>query len=113
MSENERRDNERRVVWVPLEVDSEASDKALAVSKNISEGGALMVTGQAPEVGSQVTLRFGAGDDVRELVGKVVRIEPNDADPRGLWPYRLAIELDESIPDVEQFARELEGRSST
>jgi len=97
----ERRIEHRFEVWLPVKVDS--LKEGIAVTHNASQGGVLMVAASTLDPGSEVriTLRTPDSQEVRELGGRVVRVEENTDDPHGLWPHRLAVEFDQPVPELE------------
>lgn len=106
---NERREGERRLVWFPVHLSSDRVATALAVTRDASRTGVLISARRKLEPGAEIDLAI----DVPEAAptaepitirakGKVVRIEANQADPDGLWPYHLAVEFDEPQPELER-----------
>ena len=104
----ERRTEHRYEVWLPVKTD--ALREGLAVTHNVSEGGALVVTASTLEPGSPVslTLRMPGGKGQKTLRGTVQRVETNEEDPHGLWPHRMAIAFDERQPDLESMLARVE-----
>lgn len=114
MSEaEERRIARRYVLWIPVQVASGPEVRMLAVSRNISWSGALMIAGARAEVGDRVelTLQLPGSAEERRLEGEVVRVETNDEDPDGLWRYRLAVRFAEAVPDLEPAFEALEAKA--
>jgi hypothetical protein len=102
----EQRERERARVWLPLRVLWDRGD-TLAVTYDASDKGVLMLTAKLLAVGERVSVTFEVPGEVaceRTGTGRVVRAEPNGDDPHGLWPYRVAVALDEAM---EAFAAEL------
>ena len=100
----EQRERERARVWLPVRLQSDGGE-ALAVTYDASAKGVLMLARVALPVGARVTLIFqvpGTGAETRERAasGRVVRAGPNHEDPEGLWPYRVAVQLDEAAEDL-------------
>lgn len=111
MSED-RRTARRYVLWLPVQIES-GSDRMLAVSRNVSFGGALVIAGASLEIGSAIELRLqfpGSAED-RVLGGEIVRVEENEEDPDGLWRYRLAVRFDEPVPELEAELERLESKT--
>ncbi|HJL18086.1 MAG TPA: PilZ domain-containing protein [Sandaracinaceae bacterium LLY-WYZ-13_1] len=110
----ERREAKRYVLWIPVQVSSgEDVPQMLAVSRNISWSGALMIAGASLELGRRVTLELQVpGEDARELEGEIVRVEPNEEDPEGLWRYRLAVRFDAPVPELEPAFERLENEGA-
>ena len=83
----------------------------LAVTRNISWSGVLMVVGANLEAGERVELTLQIpGAEARKLPGVIVRAEVNEEDPDGLWKYRLAIQFDDPVHDLEEAFERLETR---
>ena len=72
----------------------------MAMNHNIGAGGMLMVLGSELRVGEpvRVTFRLPPGDVEHQVLGTVLRIEPNDEDPEGSWPMRVAVQFEEVDP---------------
>ena len=93
---DERRQARRYALWIPVQVQAGDDVQMLAVSKNISWGGVLVIAGASLEAGERVHMTLQVpGEDARELAGEIIRVEPNEEDPDGLWRYRLAVRFDE------------------
>lgn len=112
MSE-ERRAARRYALWIPVQLASGPEVHMLAVSRNISWSGALMIAGASVEVGEEVdlTLQLPGSAEERKLRGEVIRVEANDEDPDGLWRYRLAVRFAEPVPDLEPAFEALEAKT--
>src|SRR5690348_11731180 len=110
----DRREAKRYVLWIPVQVESGPDVHLLAVSRNISWSGALMIAGASLEVGERVslTLQLPGGEPERQLGGVIVRVESNEDDPDGLWRYRLAVRFDELVPELESAFENLESKSA-
>ncbi|MBW2527347.1 MAG: PilZ domain-containing protein [Deltaproteobacteria bacterium] len=109
MSDNERRAHPRFRLWLPARIEGEDQPTRLAVGHDMSQKGSLLVTRQRLREGQQVRLFIRVppgGDDEHEISATVVRVEANDADPEGLWPFRLALEFDDTYPQLEKLLRD-------
>jgi len=103
-------------VWLPVHVRWIAAAPGqtplppggtLAVTYDASDQGVLMLAARAIPVGTRVALTFDLPEDPpreRTGEGRVVRAGPNEDDPHGLWPFRVAVALDAPL---EAFAVEL------
>ena len=96
-----RRENERYQVWIPVKVD--ALREGIAITRDASTTGVMMLTASKLEPGTQIEISLKLPDNPvpKRVTGRVVRVEENSADPHGLWPHRMAIEFDEEIADLE------------
>jgi hypothetical protein len=109
----ERRGARRYVLWIPVQVKSGPDIQLLAVSRNVSGSGALLIAGASLDVGGRVELTLsvpGAPED-RQLGGEIVRVETNEDDPDGLWRYRLAVRFDDEVPELVPHFEALEAKA--
>lgn len=103
----ERR-SQRYTVWLPVRV--EELEEGMAVSHNVSGRGMLLVTATTLEIGSSVSIvvQFPTeGTPDKKVTGRVVRVEPNEDDPDGIWPHRVAVEFDEPVAELEKALAQL------
>ncbi|MFK7989455.1 MAG: PilZ domain-containing protein [Sandaracinaceae bacterium] len=111
MSDDERRRAKRYTLWVPIQMEQGPDVQVLAVSRNISGTGVLVIAGAKLEVGAKLSLTLSVpSEDDRALTGTIVRVEPNEEDPEGLWRHRLAIQFDTPVPELEAAFERLEKR---
>ena len=107
MSQPERRNHYRYKLWVPARIQAGGAAK-LAIGHDMSQTGALLVSRSKVEPGTAVSLYVRVPPDSEQefhLTAQVVRSERNDADPNGLWPYRIAVRFDENSPELEALLR--------
>jgi hypothetical protein len=137
----QRRAYERRRIWLALRLEGPDHQPALAVSRDASKAGLLVLSARSYEVGTSVraivrippegdmegTTGHRPKDDGRSipsaevpkassakklgertLHATVVRCEPNDDDPEGAWPSRIALRFDEPDDELEAWLRDLE-----
>lgn len=95
-----RREHARHSVWFPIAVRS-PDGEGIAISYDVSTGGLLMACPGRLEAGAEVsvTFRVREGAPERSAQGRVVRIEENQ--PHGAWRWRIAVEFDTPMDDVE------------
>ncbi len=99
-------------MWLPLRLRWEGGE-TLAVTYDVSDKGVLALAATAVAVGALLTVTFDVpGDPPHERTGagRVVRAGPNEDDPHGLWPFRVAVALDAPL---EAFAVELQSLART
>jgi hypothetical protein len=109
---DERRGARRYVLWIPVQMTSGPDVTMLAVSRNISGSGALLIAGASLDPGARVELVLQVpGTDDRHLGGEIVRVETNEDDPDGLWRYRLAVRFDDEVPQLVPHFEALEAKS--
>jgi hypothetical protein len=102
----EQRAQDRARVWVPLQLRWDGGEE-VAVTYDASVKGVLMLTRLPLAIGTRLTVTFDVPGDPpqqRTGTGRVVRSGPNDDDPHGLWPHRVAVALDAAM---EAFGAEL------
>jgi hypothetical protein len=95
----ERRGHQRYTLWFPVQIDGDELGVAVGVATDVSVKG-LSIDAQAGFViGAPVRLTFRVGGDLPllELDATIVRCTRT----RGVWPYRLAVELDDPMPQLE------------
>jgi hypothetical protein len=79
-------------------------EEGLAISFDATGRGLLIGSAIRVEEGDVLTVTFQVPDtdgEERTIEGRVLRVTPNEDDPGGMWPRRLAIEFDEPVPDME------------
>jgi hypothetical protein len=105
---DDRRDGTRHSVWFPLKVDTPQASDGVAVSRNISETGVLMLSASKLDPGSTVTVTFRVerSEPDRTVEAKIVRMERNTGDTTGIWPWRVAVEFVEPIAELAPMLRE-------
>jgi PilZ domain len=111
---DDRRRDERHVTCYPFHIQAgesgETADVEIALIRDLSPSGALLFAREAFAVGTRMKLHLdvlGRPDEVRVVVGRVVRVEPRPPDEAEVWPYAVAVQLDEPHADLEAAIREL------
>jgi hypothetical protein len=98
-----RRGQERHTAWFPVRLDAEELGECMGVTKNVSERGVLLCSAEKFVVGAPVTIEVHlepGRQEPRRVPGTIVRLTPNEEDPAGLWPYKMAVEFDDPDPVV-------------
>lgn len=107
----ERRERKRSHFWLPVQVDGLPT--GIAVGHDASENGLMLVCSATLPVGTSVRLAFplppGGSDEVTASA-TVVRVGPNDEDPDGLWPHKMAVRFDAPVEKLEAYLMELARR---
>ncbi|MCB9602978.1 MAG: PilZ domain-containing protein [Sandaracinus sp.] len=104
---DERRRAPRFALWFPMQIASDG-EVILAISRDVSEVGVAVVAAAAPTVGAKVEVTMQLpGDTARTIEGTIVRVDPNPADPEGLWRHRVAVELAERVDGLESVLEEV------
>ena len=81
-----------------VELSSQGKPGRCGVTRNISDRGLLIVTPSRFAVGDAVDVAVHAGAELGRASARVVRVEENGAGSPEVWRYRLAVELDETLP---------------
>ena len=99
---SEARKSPRRPVWLPIGIDGENRPNRIGVSRDASLSGVLISTGSRFEVGEVVTLRIRLTNKNKEIQakGKVVRVDHETGAAAQMWPYRIAVQLDTPVADL-------------
>ena len=102
MSENERRAGARVEAIVVLQLDEQGR---YGVTRDMSDRGLLIATRNELQVGDRLEVTIPAKGEALKRAARVVRVEM--APPKEEGPFRVAMELDESLPEevVEQGTR--------
>ena len=93
-----RRKTQRMPAILAVELSSKAKPGRCGVTRNASDRGLLIVTRSLFSVGEELDLSVLARDQARRVGARVVRVEENDARSPEVWRYRLAVEIDGSLP---------------
>jgi PilZ domain len=112
----DRRGDLRRLTCYPFHIQTgemgDTSDLEIALIRDLSTTGALLLTREHLEVGARVKLHldvFGRPDEVRLAIGHVVRSEARAPEESDVWPFAIAVQLDEPqvdlAPAIEELAR--------
>lgn len=90
----DKRNYSRYTLWFPVTVDA-ASHQVWAVCKDVSAGGILISGTSQMSIGDIVTVSFRVAPDAEErrMVGRIVRVESPESDPRTVWSHKMAIEF--------------------
>jgi hypothetical protein len=108
-----RRASERSSLWLPVKVD--ALQEGMAVTHDASSHGVLMVAASTVEVGAKIkiTLTPPGEAETHCVEGRVVRVDRNEKDPNGIWPYQIAVEFEAPTPGFEAIEAALEHTIAT
>jgi|GEM_PF-1890978 len=95
-----RRSVPRIPAILAVELSSQAKPGRCGVTRNASGKGLLIVTPSRFSVGDELKLAVHIGERTGHVGARVVRVEENGKDSAEVWRYRLAVELDGSLPDA-------------
>jgi hypothetical protein len=68
-----------------------------------------MATATNLRIGSEVMVSFKLTNhdgEPHKVPARIVRIDQNKQDPDGLWPFMVAVEFEDEVPDLEQLLHE-------
>jgi hypothetical protein len=94
----EARIEPRVPVVFAVEMSSKAKAHRCGVTRNASGKGLLIVTPSRFTVGDELDLSVHLGACSGRASARVVRVEENARDSAEVWRYRLAVELDGTLP---------------
>ena len=103
---DERREHPRVPVSLAGEVETDAGRASIAITRDLSTSGVLILSRMELAIGSPVTFKVMFKNTALTLSGKVVRHEPLDPMVTSLWHYKLGIAIDPS-PTFDQLMAEL------
>lgn len=95
-----RRSAPRIPAILAVELSSASKVGRCGVTRNASGKGLLIVTPSRFSVGDELKLSVHAGEQSGHVGARVVRVEENAKDSSEVWRYRLAVELDGSLPEA-------------
>jgi len=93
---DDRRAAPRQQAHVSAALETAKGRSTIAITRDISTRGLLLLTRATLEVGEVVKLTVSLGDAPGTLSGKVVRVE--DLEDHELWRYKAAITVDDGDP---------------
>lgn len=103
---DERRVSPRTAAYLAAEIETEGGHASVAITRDGSATGLLVLTRQKLNAGDHVKLKVAFGSEVHQLAGRVVRLEELDPELSSLWHNQAAIAIDTPNPRLaELFAR--------
>jgi hypothetical protein len=96
----DRRAAPRQPAHVSAALETAQGRSTIAITRDISSRGLLLLTRAALEVGELVKLTVALAGSPGTLSGKVVRVE--DLEDHELWRYKAAIIIDDGDPVLAQ-----------
>lgn len=95
-----RRSAPRIPAILAVELSSSKKPGRCGVTRNASGKGLLIVTPSRFSVGDELKLSVHVGKQSGNVGARVVRVEENGKDSAEVWRYRLAVELDGTLPEA-------------
>lgn len=96
----DRRESPRHVATLPAQIETDAGRFTIAITKDVSESGLLVMSHQALDVGTGVTIYLSVGGAQYVVTGKVVRQESLVHDESAMWRSRAAVAVDTTDSDL-------------
>jgi hypothetical protein len=112
---SDRRTDARHLACFPAYLELEARGTRLALISDISITGALLLTQTVHQPNEHVTLKLyvdGNPDAPRQALARVIRFERCSFDRADVWPYRIAVQFDEPIADLQHEVEALAARQA-
>jgi len=112
---DDRRTVERHFACFPAHIQRPGGGTRMALIRDLSVTGALLLTREKLEVGAEVVLNLYLTDDmdqVRSAPGRVVRTEPREGDRAEVWHHTTAVQFDEPLADCAAEIAEIERRQA-
>jgi hypothetical protein len=110
---SERRVDERHFACFPAHIERPGGSTRMALIRDLSVSGALLLTREKLGVGDEVVLNLYLDDDmdkVRPVLARVVRVEPRDGDRAEVWHHSTAVQFAEPLVDCEAEIKALADR---
>lgn len=108
----ESRAHPRYRVWLPVQLAADTLEASMAVSRDASEGGMFLSASEPLAVGMALQVTFTVLESgvprTHEARATILRMEPNQDDPHGLWPYRVALRFDTPMPGLAAALAEMQ-----
>jgi Tfp pilus assembly protein PilZ len=111
----DRRVQPRACACFPIHVHRKNGAARLALSRNLSTTGALLVVRSNLDVGERISLLLCLSEDRSDTVevsGRVIRVEPRALDRADVWTHRVAVQFDAPIRDCRAELRAISLRQS-
>ncbi len=103
-STDERRRDERHFACFPAHIQRPGGSTRMALIRDLSVTGALLLTRAQLQVGEIVRLSLYLSEDAtdaRAVSARVVRFEQRTADRAEVWHHSAAVQFDEPLRDCE------------
>jgi PilZ domain len=111
----ERRGDVRHFACFPAHIQRTGGSLRMALIRDLSVSGALLMTRARLEVGEPVQLSLYLSEetsDARPATGRVVRVEQRTADRAEVWHHTAAVQFDDPLRDCEAEIKSLAERQA-
>lgn len=109
---HDRRTASRHLACFPAYVGSDEEGQNIALIRDISVSGALLLTRDQLDVGDEIALSMYVSSDAKapahEISAKVVRVEERKPEQSDVWPHSAAVSFDEELDHLEDEFKGLE-----
>jgi hypothetical protein len=109
----ERRGSTRHTAHLPGELESEQGNSTIAITRDVSAGGLLVLTRLRLSVGTPVKLLVLWREEQLVVHGKVLREEVVEPDESTLWRSRVAIGVPPDDPSLAKIFAALAQANAT
>ena len=109
---NERRGASRHLACFPAYVGTEEEGQNIALIRDVSSTGALLLTRDKLDVGDKIELSMYVSGDAKapahETQASVVRVEERKPEQADVWPYSAAVKFKKVLEHLEDEFKNLE-----
>ncbi|MBW2529175.1 MAG: PilZ domain-containing protein [Deltaproteobacteria bacterium] len=109
---HDRRTAARHLACFPAYVGTEEEGQNIALIRDVSVNGALLLTRDQLDVGDKIELSMYVSGDAKapahETAAEVVRVEERRPEQADVWPYSAAVKFDKELKDLEAEFKDLE-----
>lgn len=113
--QEERRESERHFACFPAHIERSGGSMRMALIRDLSVTGALLLTRTRLEVGDDIRLSLYLAEDAtrsRPAEGRVIRVEQRTGERADIWHYDVAVRFAEPLLDCEDEIKALEARQA-
>ena len=111
----ERRTDERHFACFPAHIQRSGRSTRMALIRDLSVSGALLLTRERLKVGDVVELNLYLSEDmeqVRTTSARVVRVEPRSGERAEVWHHSAAVQFEEPLHACEAEIKALAERQA-
>ncbi len=112
---SDRRTDERHFACFPAHIQRPGGSLRMALIRDLSVSGTLLLTRQRLEVGETIGLSLYLNEDsdqARPAIGHVVRVEPRSPEKSEVWHHSVAVQFAAPLADCEAEIRAIAERQA-
>ena len=94
--QDERRGSPRQTAYLAGELETTEGKASIAITRDVSAGGLLVLSRRRHEIGAVVSLKMLAGSETVRITGKVVRLEQLEPGESDIWRTKIALAVDDA-----------------